>query len=69
MRYWNIFKFCFNFRFRTGSNVTQSPWSGKYRQQMNSKSKLEPSLASQRQCSVTVLKEEAIRSGRFGLKY
>ena len=68
MRYWKFFKFCFNFRFRTGSNVTKSPWSGNYRQQMNSASKLRPTV-SQRQCPVTVLKEETVRSGRFGLKY
>ena len=69
MRYWNILKFCFNFRFPAVSDVTQSPSSGNDRQQMNSTSKLRPSIASQRQCSVTVLKGEAIRPGRFGLKY
>ena len=69
MRYWNLFKFCFNFRFPTGSNLTQSPSPVNDRQQMISTSKLRPSIASQRQCSVTVLKGETIRPGRFGLKY
>ena len=69
MRCSNLFKFSFNFRFPTGSNVTQSPSSGNDRQQMTKTSKLRPSIASQRQCSVTLVKGETVRSGRFGLKY